>query len=63
MDNVNLSKQNNLKHLKFKKLRLISINVNSIISNKRRYNFIHFLTKNNIDIAHSSMQLILFEFT
>lgn len=51
MANTNVAQHNKHKKFKLNNLKLLSINVNSIVANKRRYNLSHFLTKHNIDIA------------
>lgn len=41
----------NMKSFKSKKLKMISINVNSLVANQRRFNLKHFINKHKIDIA------------
>lgn len=42
---------NNINSIKINKLKILTINVNSIVANVRRYNLIHFINKHKIDIA------------
>lgn len=51
MDNANFANPNLKKIFKFSNLSIISINVNSMVSNMRRYNLLHALEKLQIDIA------------
>lgn len=51
MDNNNIKKPNLKKIIRINNLNILSINVNSIVSNVRRYNLLHTLEKHGIDIA------------
>lgn len=53
MDNCanNNKHLNRIKCYKPNNLNIVSINVNSIVANSRRYNLIHFIRKNKVDIA------------
>lgn len=53
MDNFNNVTDPNRTHGQYrpKCLKMVSINVNSIVSNERRYNLINFIKNKKIDIA------------
>lgn len=51
MDSGELARSNTKKIAKFKKLNIMSINVNSLVANVRRYNLLHTLEKLQIDVA------------